>query len=52
MENLPLQVYKYGGSMSKTFIVEDFIEDEFGEWATDEVLGEQGYVDDERSCFL
>ena len=26
-------------------------EDEFGQWATDEVTGEQGVVDDEGSCF-
>ena len=26
-------------------------EDEFGQWTKDEVTGEQGYVDDERSCF-
>ena len=23
----------------------------FGQWATDEVTDEQGYIDDERSCF-
>ena len=42
---------KHSGSTSKTFIVEDFFEDEFGQWATDEVTGERGYVDDEGSCF-
>ena len=36
---------------SRTFIIEDFIENEFGQWATDEVTGEQGNVDDEGSCF-
>ena len=33
------------------FIVEDYAEDEVGQWAKDEVTGEQGYVDDEKSCF-
>ena len=42
---------RYGGRTSRTFIVEDFLEDELGQQATDEVTGEQGYVDDERSCF-
>ena len=37
--------------MSRTFIVENYGEDDFGQWATDEVTGEQGYIDDERSCF-
>ena len=50
MENSSLRVKRYGG-MSRTFIVEDFIEDEFGPWATDELTGEQGYIDDEGSCF-
>ena len=36
--------------MNRTFIVESYAEDEFGHWATDEVTGEQGYIDDERSC--
>ena len=34
-----------------SFIVEDYPEDEYGQWAIDEATGEQGYVDDERSCF-
>ena len=29
-----------------------YAEDEYGQWVTDEVTGEQGYMDDERSCFL
>ena len=37
--------------MNRTFIVEDYAEDDFGQWAKDEVTGEQGYIDDERSCF-
>ena len=37
--------------MNRTFIVEDCAENEFGQWATDEVTGEQGYIDDEKSCF-
>ena len=32
--------------------MEDCAEDDFGEWATDEVTSEQGYIDDERSFFL
>ena len=35
-----------------TFIVEDFIEDEFGLWARDEATGDPGYVDDKELCFL
>ena len=31
--------------------MEDYAEDDFGQWAKDELTGEQGYVDDERSCF-
>ena len=42
---------KYGRHGSRNFLVEDFIEDEFGLWATDEALGEQGCVDDEALCF-
>ena len=38
-------------SMNRKFIEEDCAEDDFGQWAKDEVTGEQGYVDDERSCF-
>ena len=37
--------------MNRTFIVEDYAEDDFGQWAKDEVTGEQGHIDDERSCF-
>ena len=37
--------------MNRTFIVQKCAEDDFGQWATDEVSGEQGYIDDERSCF-
>ena len=37
--------------MNRTSIVEDYAEDDFGQWTKDEVTGEQGYVDDERSCF-
>ena len=42
---------RHGGTTSRTFIVEDYSEDENGQWATDEVTGEQGYIGDERSCF-
>ena len=37
--------------MIRTIIVEDCAEDDFGQRATDEVTGEQSYIDDERSCF-
>ena len=50
-EKSSLRANKHGGSTSRTFIVENYTEDEFGQWATDEVTGEQGYIDDERSCF-
>ena len=42
---------RHGGSTNRTFIVDNYAEDEFGQWAIDEVTGEQGYIDDERSCF-
>ena len=51
MENPSLRVNGHGGSTSRTIIVETYAEDEFGQWAIDEVTGEQGYVDGERSCF-
>ena len=51
MENPSLRVNRYGGQTGRKFIVENVIEDEFGQWATDEKTGEQGYVDDEGSCF-
>ena len=51
MENPTLFVSGHDGSTNRTFIVEDYPEDEYGQWATDEVTGEQGYIDDERSCF-
>ena len=51
MENPSLRVSGHGGSTSRTFIVEDYPEDEYGQWATDEATVEQGWIDDERSCF-
>ena len=51
MEHPSLSVRGHVNSMNRTFIVEDYAEDEFGQWAKDEVTGEQGFVDDERSCF-
>ena len=51
MENHSLRVNRHGGSTNRTFIVENYAEDEFGQWATDELNCEQGYIDDERSCF-
>ena len=50
MENPSLLVSGHGSSMNRTFIVEDCAEDDFGQRSTDEVNGEQGYTDDERSC--
>ena len=52
MENLSLRVNGQGRGTNRTFIVENYDEDENGQWATDEVTGEQGYIDDERSCFF
>ena len=52
IENPSLRVSGHGGSSSRTFIVENFVVDELEQWAIDEVTGEQGYTDDERSCFL
>ena len=51
MENPSLRVSGHVRGMNRTFIVEDFAEDDFGQWAKDEVTGEQDYVDDERSYF-
>ena len=51
MENPSLRVKKYGSHKSRTFIIEDFFEDEFGQWALDEETGDQGYDDDEGMCF-
>ena len=51
MENPSLRVSGHGSSMNRTFIVEECAEDEFGRWTIDEVAGEHGYIDDERSCF-
>ena len=51
MENPSLRVSGHVSSTNRTFIVEEYGEDDFGQWAKDEVTGEQGYVDDERSCF-
>ena len=51
MEDPSLRVSGHVNSMNKTFVVEDYGEDEFAQWTKDEVTGEQGHVDDERSCF-
>ena len=37
-------------SLHRTFIVEDGSEEESGQWATDEIIGEEGFVDDENLC--
>ena len=47
MENASLRVSGHVSSMNRTFMFADFAEDDFGHWANDEVIGEQGYVDDE-----
>ena len=51
MENCSLRVSGHSSSMNRTFIVEDYVEDDFGPWDIDEATSEQGYIDDERSCF-
>ena len=51
IDNPSLRGSGHGGSTNRTFIVENYAEDEFGQWAIDEVTGEQGYIDDEKSCF-
>ena len=51
MENPLLRVSRHGGSTGRTFIVEDYAEDEYGQWDTDAVTREQGYIEDERLCF-
>ena len=45
-----IRVSGHGGSASIIFIVENYA-DEYGRWATDEAIGEQGSIDGERSCF-
>ena len=51
MENPSLRLSGHVSSMNRTFIVEDYVADDFGQLAKGEVTGEQGYIDDERSCF-
>ena len=51
MENPSLRVSGSGSNTSRTFIAEAYQEDEYGQRAIDKSTGEQGYVDDERSCF-
>ena len=51
MENPSLRVRSSGSNTSRTFIAENYPEDEYGLWAIDELTGEHGCVDDERSCF-
>ena len=57
MENPSLRTSRYSDPLSRfrslyrTFIVVDDSEEEFGHCATDEMTGEQGYVDDENLCF-
>ena len=45
VENPSLRASGHGSSMKRAFVVEDCAEDDFGQWATDEVTGEQGYID-------
>ena len=35
--------------MNRTFIVGDCAQDDFGQWTTDEVTGEQGCIDGEHA---
>ena len=42
LENPSLRVRGHGDSTSTTFIVENYAEDEYGQWATDEATGEKG----------
>ena len=57
MENPCLRTSRYIDLLSRccslyrTFIVEDGSEEKHGQWAVDELIGEQGYVDDEILCF-
>ena len=51
MENSSLHESGYVRNTNETFIVGEFAEDDFGQRFKDEVTGEQGYVDDERSSF-
>ena len=37
MEKPSLRVSRHVSSLNRTFIVEDYAEDDFGQWATDEV---------------
>ena len=39
MENLSLRVSGHVSRMNRTFIVEEHAEDDFGQWAKDEVTG-------------
>ena len=45
MENPSLRVSGHVSSMNRTFIVEDYAGDDFGQWAKDELTGEQGFID-------
>ena len=51
MENPSLRVRGHVRSMNRNFIIKDNAEDDFGHWAKEEVTGEQGHVNDERTCF-
>ena len=51
IENPSLRLSGHVSSRNRTFIVGDYVEDDFNQWGTDKVTGEHGYVDDERSCF-
>ena len=51
VKNLSPRVNRHGGSTNRLFIVQNYTDGGFGQWATDVVTCEQGHVDDERSCF-
>ena len=44
MENPSLRVSGHVSCMNRTFIVEDYAEDDFGQWTKDEETGEQGCI--------
>ena len=48
--NAPETRDKWYATQESNHVVEDYAEDEFG-LGQDEATGEQGYIDDERSCF-
>ena len=55
MENPSLRVNEQGGRSARAGRTPSWkilLKTKYGQWAIDELTGEQGYIDDERSCFL